>query len=104
MVTKTPEELDALSPEEMKSYLADEEMTVFGRNRLNEPDFKKVKGVPQERGIGSPGRENSNHFAAIRKYEGEEAYQEALREIWKRDSDRAKKLNLPKPKAETKVA
>lgn len=98
MVTKTPEELAALSPEEMKLHLADEEKTVFGRNRLNEPDFKKVKGQPLEMGIGSPGRENGNHFAAILKYLGADAYQEALEDIWKRDPDRAKKLNLPKPK------
>src|ERR1700733_2884525 len=74
MVTKSPEELEALSPEQMKAYLADEEMTVFGRNKLNEPAFERVKGVPQENGIGSPGRESGNHLASIRKYEGEEAY------------------------------
>lgn len=105
MVTKTPEEIEAMTPEELKLHLAEEEMTVFGRTRLNEPAFKKTKVGPAEIGIGSVGRENSNHFAAIRKYEGEEAYQDALAEIWKRDAERAKKLNLPKPrKVETKVA
>lgn len=104
MVTKTPEELDAMSPDEKKAHFADEEMTVFGRNRLGEPAFKKVKGEPQEVGIGSAGRENGNHFAAIRKYQGDDAYQEALRDAWKRDPDRAKKINLPKPKSETKAA
>lgn len=104
MVTKTPEELAAMSPEEIKVHLADEEKTVFGRNRLDEPDYKKVKGVPVEKGIGSQGRETGNHFAAIRKYEGEDAYQDALREIWKRDPERAKKLNLPKAKTEAKAA
>ncbi len=78
MVTKTPEELAALSPAELKQYLLDEEMTVFGRNKLDEPAYKKVKGKPVERGIGSPGNETQNHFAAIRKYEGEEAYQAAI--------------------------
>jgi hypothetical protein len=103
MVTKTPEELAAMSPEEIKEHQRDEEMTVFGRTRLNEPDFKKVKGQPVEMGVGSPGRENGNHFAAILKYQGVEAHQEALRDIWKRDPERAKKLSLPKPK-ETKAA
>lgn len=49
--------------------------------------------MPQ--GIGSPGNENGNHFAAIRKHEGEIPYQNALKEIWKRDPDRARKLGLP---------
>jgi hypothetical protein len=99
MVTKTPDEIDAMSPAELKEHLADEEKTVFGRDRLNEPAFKKVKGQPIETGIGSPGRENGNHFAAIKKYQGEDAYQEALTDIWKRDPDHAKKLSLPRPKA-----
>lgn len=84
MVTKTPEELAALSPIEMKEYLADEEKTVFGRTVINEPAYKKVKGVPQELGIGAPGRETANHFNAIRKYEGEEAYSKAVADAGKR--------------------
>lgn len=74
MVTKTMEELDAMSPAEKKVHYAEEEKIVFGA------DFKKVKGRPVEQGIGSPGHENHNHFAAIRKYEGEEAYRKALAE------------------------
>lgn len=73
MVTKTPDELDGLTPDELKAHLADEEKTVFGRTVVNEPAFKKVKGVPQEMGLGSAGRETENHFRAIRKYEGPEA-------------------------------
>lgn len=92
MVTKTTEELDAMTPDEKKAHFAAEEKIVFGE------DIEKKKGAPVEKGIGSPGRETNNHFAAIRKYQGEEAYQEALAEIWGRDPDRAKKLNLPKPK------
>jgi hypothetical protein len=94
MVTKTLEELETLSPEQMKTYLADEEMTVFGHNKLNEPAFERVKGVPQENGIGSPGRETGNHLAAIRKYEGEEAYHAAVDKIFKRDPAYAEKLGL----------
>lgn len=97
MVTKTSEEWDAMSPEARKAHLAAEEMNVFGRTINNEPAYRKIKGVPQEMGIGAPGNETANHFLAIRKAEGEEAYQAALAEAWKRDPDRAKKLNLPKP-------
>lgn len=74
MVSKTPEEWDAMTLAERKAHMAEEEKIVFGH------DFKKVKGQPVEQGIGSPGRENSNHFAAIRKYEGEEAYKKAVAE------------------------
>jgi hypothetical protein len=94
MVTKSPEELAVLSPEEMKVYLADEEMTVFGRTRLNEPAFERIKGVPQENGIGSPGHETHNHMQSILKYEGQEAYQAAADIIWKRDPAHAERLGL----------
>ena len=67
MVTKTPEEWDGMDREERKAHLVDEEKIVYGH------DFKKAKGKPVEQGIGSPGRETDNHFAAIRKYEGVEA-------------------------------
>ena len=50
-----------------------------------------------QQGVGSPGHENFNHLQAIRRYQGEAAYREAVREIWGRDPDRAKKLGLPKP-------
>lgn len=97
MVTKTSEEWDAMSPDARKAHLAAEEMTVFGRTVTGEPAYKKVKGVPQEMGIGAPGNETANHFHAIRKAEGDEAYQSALAQTWKRDPERAQKLNLPKP-------
>lgn len=99
MVTLTSAEFSLLSPDEQKEYFLDEEMTVFGRNKADEPAYKKIKGIPQEMGIGSPGHETNNHFAGILKYEGPEAHQAALAEIWKRDPERAKKLNLLKPKA-----
>jgi len=85
MVSLTQEEWDDLGDPEkggsiakQKAHLAAEEKIVFGA------DFQKKKGVPIEQGIGSPGRENPNHFAAIRKNEGEEAYQKALAEAAKR--------------------
>lgn len=99
MVTLTAAEFSLLGPDEQKEYFLEEEMTVFGRNKANEPAYRKIKGVPQEMGIGARGAETNNHFSGIRKYEGEEAYQASLAEIWKRDPERAKKLNLPKPKA-----
>lgn len=71
MVTKTVEEWDALTPEEQKLHLANEEKTVFGH------DVKHVKGAPVEKGIGAPGRETENHFRAIGKYEGAQAEKDA---------------------------
>jgi hypothetical protein len=50
-----------------------------------------------EQGIGAKGRESGNHFAAIKRWQGEEAYQTAVREIWRRDPVHAKKLGLPQP-------
>lgn len=72
MVSLTPEERGNMTPAELKAHQAEEDKVVFGH------DFKKVKGHPVEQGIGSPGRETPNHFNAIRKYEGEEAYQKAV--------------------------
>jgi hypothetical protein len=48
-----------------------------------------------QQGVGAPGRENFNHFQAIRRYQGEAAYLKAVKEIWRRDPDRARKLGLP---------
>jgi hypothetical protein len=99
MVTLTQDEFAALSPEKQTAHLAAEEMTVFGRTVTGEPDFQRDKtGKPIEHGIGSPGHETGNHLAAIRKYEGEEAYQAAVAKIWKENPDRAAALNLPKSK------
>ena len=50
-----------------------------------------------EQGIGSKGHETINHFAALRKFEGEESYRRAVAEIWKRDPSHAQKLGLPQP-------
>lgn len=82
-----------LSPAEQKAHLANEEKIVFGQ------DVKHKGKEPLEQGIGAPGRETQNHFNSIRKYEGEDAYQDALEDIWKRDPDRAKKLGLLKPRS-----
>lgn len=94
MVTLTTEELDVLTPDQRVAHYIDEEKTVFGRTAANDPAFKRVDGIPQEMGIGSPGRETGNHLAAILKWEGQEAYQQAVNAIWKRDPERAKRLGL----------
>jgi hypothetical protein len=60
-------------------------------------DAKFVNGKWIEQGIGSPGHENVNHFNSIRRYSGEQAYQAAIREIYRRDPKRAAALGLPQP-------
>jgi hypothetical protein len=63
-------------------------------------DHKKDRhGNPIEQGIGAKGRENLNHFRALQKAEamGMElpgTYDRAVAEIWKRDPDRARKIEL----------
>lgn len=108
MVTKTTEEISAmqaqidmgaLPKDAIETYFEGEAKNVFGH------DAKKDRqGNYKEQGIGAKGNETSNHFLALKKAEaqGHEppgSYDEAVREIWKRDPDRAEKLRLPKPKA-----
>ncbi len=73
---------------------ADEEVrkSVFGINYR-----KDKKGIPIQTGIGTPGNENISHFQAIRKYQGEVRYQAALKDIWRRDPQRARALGLEEP-------
>jgi hypothetical protein len=81
-----------LSEAEMdRQALAAVEASVWGH------DAKKVNGKFVQQGIGSPGHETSNHFAALLRYQGKEAWEAAVREIYKRDPDRARKLGLPQP-------
>lgn len=61
MVTKTQEELDAMTPAELKAHAKAEEATVFGAGHR-----KTVKGKPLEQGIGAPGHETQNHWDAMR--------------------------------------
>lgn len=91
MVTKTVEEWDQMDPAARRAHLLAEEKIVFGH------DFQKRNGDPIEQGIGSRGRETNNHFTAMRKYEGEDAYREAYEDLARRDQTHFKKLNLPKP-------
>src|SRR5262249_48895840 len=50
-----------------------------------------------EQGIGSESNPSVNSFAAIRKWEGEVAYQAALKKIWRNSPDKARQLGLPEP-------
>lgn len=109
MVTKTPDEIaemqemirqGKLPADAIEKHYEAEARNVFGFDAK-----KDRKGNLIEQGIGSPGHETANHFAAIRKAEREGheepgAYRAALTEIWKRDPKRAEKLHLPKPPAE----
>ncbi len=74
MVTLNTEEIDEmkaamangkLPPDALKKHFEAEEKRVFGEN------FKRDRktGVPIENGIGAPGRENENHFRAMRMNE-----------------------------------
>ena len=61
-------------------------------------DYKTDRdGNPIQQGIGAPGRESVNHFASIRRYEGQAAYERAVREIYRRSPDHARKIGLPEP-------
>jgi hypothetical protein len=94
MVTLTQEEFQVLGPEERKAHLAAEEKIVFGQN------FERDRnGRPVEAGIGSPAQQSINSLAAIRKWEGEEAYQAAVAKVWKENPEHAQRLNLPKRRA-----
>jgi hypothetical protein len=57
---------------------------------------------PIQQGVGSPGHETANHFAALKKREsmGQErpgTHDRLVGDLWKRDPARAKALNLPAP-------
>jgi hypothetical protein len=72
--------------------LAANDAAVYGH------DAKKDRnGNWLEQGIGSRGHETSNHFASLLRYQGREAWESAVREIYKRDPTRAQKLGLPQP-------
>jgi hypothetical protein len=83
--------------------LPDEEMDRQALQKVDEAvygaDAKKDRHgnyIPQ--GIGAPGNENGNHFQALLKYQGRDAYNAAVAEIFKRDPDRARRLGLQQPR------
>jgi hypothetical protein len=80
----------------------DDEMDRIALQKVDEGVFgvgakRNAKGELQQMGIGSPGNESGNHFAAILKYQGRDAHEKAVHEIWKRDPKRAAALGLPQP-------
>lgn len=74
---KTQQEIDNMNPEELAIYKRGQANIVFGEGH------KTVGGRPVEQGIGAPGRETENHFAAIRRWGGAEA-EKAAREAAKK--------------------
>jgi len=61
-------------------------------------DAKKDRNgnfIPQ--GVGSDANPSLNHFAAIRRYEGEAKYQAAIRKMWKENPEGAKRIGLEQP-------
>lgn len=107
-VTYTREELDAMRDEEARGvvprgFLADLkeriDKAVFGH------DFKRdSRNRPIEQGLGSPGHETSQHYAALLRNEmlGVEpkgAYRRAVTDQWRRDPQKAEALHLPRPEA-----
>ena len=61
-------------------------------------------GQPIPQGIGAKGNESIGHFDALRKrvtqgLEAPNAYADAVKELWRRDPERAAKLGLPQHRA-----
>jgi hypothetical protein len=67
------------------------------RNCFGHDAVRDKSGNPVQQGVGAKGRESHNHLAAIKKYEGLEAYNREVRRIWKETPDHAQKLGLPQP-------
>lgn len=59
-------ELATLTPEEYAAWKANQFTNVYGSNFQRD-----AHGRPVEAGIGSPGNETANHWAAMRKYDPE---------------------------------
>jgi hypothetical protein len=85
---------DARLAEAHEAAKAAHEASVWGHDAR-----KDSKGRFIQQGIGSPGRENRNHFDAILKYRGPAEYAKAVKEIFGRDPKRAEALGLEMPRA-----
>lgn len=100
MTTKTTAEIAAMQDlidrgelprDAIKKHFDDEDAAVHGFDAKKDRKGKRI-----QQGIGAPGHETGNHFAAIRRYEGEEAYRDAVMDLWKRNPKGAEALGLPK--------
>jgi hypothetical protein len=61
-------------------------------------DYKTDKhGNPIQQGIGSPGHETINHFNSLLRYQGRQAWEKAVRDMWRQNPERATKIGLPRP-------
>jgi hypothetical protein len=69
----TPDELREMTPAERQLRREAAELAVFG-----EGFSRDAKGVPIERGIGSSGNENGNHFFHLRKEAEEKSTAKAI--------------------------
>jgi hypothetical protein len=98
---KTAVYADTINRLRIGSDLSDAEMDRLGieanEHAVWGHDAKKDRnGNYIQQGLGSPGHESANHYAAILRYCGRPAWEEAVREIQKRDPERHAKLGLPK--------
>jgi hypothetical protein len=72
--------------------LAANDEAVFGHDAKRDRNGEFI-----QQGIGSPGHETANHFASILRWEGRERWEIAVRDLWKRNPEHAKRLRLPQP-------
>jgi hypothetical protein len=68
------------------------EASVFGYDAKKD---SRGQFIPQ--GLGGASNPTGNHLAALKKYEGETAYQKELRRIWKETPDIAQRRGFPEP-------
>jgi hypothetical protein len=86
---------EALENPEIRKHMRDfMEMTVQG---VDAPVIDQKTGKRQNVSIGAPGFETWNHFASIRRFEGQAAYEKAVRKIWKENPKQAEKIGLERP-------
>jgi len=76
----------------IEQALREEARNVYGNDAKQDRNGNWI-----EQGVGSKSNETIGHYQAIRKFEGEIAYQRALKEIFARDPNHARKLSLPEP-------
>jgi hypothetical protein len=84
-----------LSEEEVdKLAIESVDRATFGFDAVRDPKT----GEFRQQGIGSPQNPSMNSLMAVRKYEGVQAWEAAVRETWKRSPDWAAAHGLPKPR------
>jgi hypothetical protein len=66
-------------------------------NTYGHDAVQKSDGTWVQQGIGSENNPSANSFAALRRYEGQAAWERAVREQWRKNPAIAKKLGLPQP-------